>query len=63
MAVFAQPLGVGRTVFQVLEIGNQISVDPLYVESNVPPLVDDVKAGGAQVLGCVRWVVSCQGVN
>lgn len=52
---------MGRTVFQVLEIGNQISVDPLYVESNVSPLVDEVKAGGAQVLGCVRWVV-CAGL-
>lgn len=43
---------MGRTVFQVLEIGSQISMGPL-CESNVPSLVADVKAGGAQVLGCV----------
>lgn len=54
---------MGRIVFQVLGIDNQLNIDPLYVDSNVPSLVDKVEGGRAQVLGRVHWVVSCREMN
>lgn len=46
-------------MFQVLGIDNQFNIDLSYIESNVPSLVDKVKRGRAQVLGCV----SCREMN
>lgn len=57
--MFFQPSGTDRIVFQVLGIDNQFNIDLSYIESNVPSLVDKVKRGRAQVLGCV----SCREMN